>query len=53
MSKWLEQFNENYYGRSPQAKELEQFMKSNYQGRLHSLGDNGTYSLSTRPRSRF
>lgn len=32
MSKWLEQFNENYYGRSPQAKELEQFMKSNYQG---------------------
>lgn len=32
MSKWLEQYNENYYGRSPQAKELEQFMKSNYQG---------------------
>lgn len=32
MSKWLEQFNENYYGRSEQAKELEQFLKKNYQG---------------------
>ena len=38
MSKWLEQFNENYYGRSPQAKELEQFMKSNYQGVATFLG---------------
>jgi hypothetical protein len=32
MSQWLTQFNENYYGRSEQAKELEQFLKKNYQG---------------------
>lgn len=29
---WLEQFSENYYGRSEQARELEQFLKKNYQG---------------------
>lgn len=29
---WLEQFTENYHGRSEQAKELEQFLKKNYQG---------------------
>lgn len=32
MSKWLEQFTENYYGRSEQAKELEQYLKQNYNG---------------------
>jgi hypothetical protein len=32
MSKWLEQFTENYYGRSAQAKELEQYLKQNYNG---------------------
>lgn len=32
MSKWLEQFTENYYGRSEQAKELEQHLKQNYNG---------------------
>jgi hypothetical protein len=29
---WLEQFTENYYGRSAQAKELEQYLKQNYNG---------------------
>lgn len=32
MSKWLEQFTENYYGRSEQARELEQYLKQNYNG---------------------
>lgn len=31
-SKWLNMWNDNYYGRSPQAKELEEVLKKNYQG---------------------
>ena len=29
---WLEQFTQNYHGKSEQARELEQFLKKNYQG---------------------
>lgn len=32
MSKWLEQFTENYYGRSTEAWELAHFLKQNYNG---------------------
>jgi hypothetical protein len=32
MSKWLEQFTQNYQGKSEQGRELEQFLKKNYQG---------------------
>jgi hypothetical protein len=32
MSTWLEQFTQNYQGKSEQGRELEQFLKKNYQG---------------------
>lgn len=31
-NKWLSMWNDNYYGKSPQAKELEEVLKKNYQG---------------------
>ena len=30
--KWLKQFNDNYYGRTTQAKELEKYIKDGFQG---------------------
>lgn len=32
---WLEQFNENYYGRSKEAQELEKYLKSTFKGNAY------------------